>query len=157
MPRRPYHSVARERFKETLSPEAIEKVGIETGLIRRKRVMTATALFWALIQALGGQKAEYISDVLRTMNAWNDWSIQYKPFWNRLAKPAFAEFTKTLFRKLCQELAFRVLQRQRASCSSFFSAILIDDGSSFAVADGLRKVFPGRFTKIKPAAVELHA
>src|SRR6266704_317519 len=30
------------------------------------------------------------------------------------------------------------------------------DGSSFAIHDGLREVFPGRFKVVKPAAVELH-
>ena len=34
---------------------------------------------------------------------------------------------------------------------------MIQDGSSFAVKRGLRQVFPGRFTTVEPAAVELHA
>jgi hypothetical protein len=32
----------------------------------------------------------------------------------------------------------------------------MQDGSSFAIHDGLREVFPGRFKVVKPAAVELH-
>ena len=35
--------------------------------------------------------------------------------------------------------------------------IVIQDGSSFAIKDALKEVFPGRFKKVKPAAVELHA
>lgn len=34
---------------------------------------------------------------------------------------------------------------------------MLQDGSSFAIKDSLRSVFPGRFNKIKPAAVEIHA
>jgi hypothetical protein len=34
---------------------------------------------------------------------------------------------------------------------------VIQDGSSFAIHDALREVFPGRFKAVKPAAVELHA
>ncbi len=38
-----------------------------------------------------------------------------------------------------------------------FRRIIIQDGSSFAIKDALKEVFPGRFKKVKPAAVELHA
>ena len=37
-----------------------------------------------------------------------------------------------------------------------YSSIIIQDGSSFAIHDSLREVFPGRFKAVKPAAVELH-
>lgn len=37
-----------------------------------------------------------------------------------------------------------------------FSEILCHDGSSFALKDTLAKKWPGRFTKVTPAAVELH-
>ena len=37
-----------------------------------------------------------------------------------------------------------------------FRRILIQDGTSFAIHDALREVFPGRFKTVKPAAVELH-
>ncbi len=37
-----------------------------------------------------------------------------------------------------------------------FDDILLHDGTSFAVVDALQDTFPGRFTKISPAAVELH-
>lgn len=34
---------------------------------------------------------------------------------------------------------------------------MIQDGSSFAVKKALKGVFPGRFTNVEPAAIELHA
>ncbi len=37
-----------------------------------------------------------------------------------------------------------------------FTHITIHDGTSFAVKSTLKKTFPGRFTKVSPAAVELH-
>jgi len=70
---------------------------------------------------------------------------------------AFPRFMKAMFGQLSRDLVVEVLRGEQNSDASFFSDILIDDGSSFAVADGLKKVFPGRFTKVKPAAVELHA
>jgi hypothetical protein len=106
---------------------------------------------------LGAQPTQYISDVLRSLNAQQGWSLRYKPFWDRLAKRGFSEFMKTLFQRLCREMTMRVLESEAGSVASHFSDILIDDGSSFAIAAGLRKVFPGRFTKQDPASVELHA
>jgi hypothetical protein len=38
-----------------------------------------------------------------------------------------------------------------------FRNIVIHDGSSFAVKAALQTTFPGRFTMIEPAAVEVHA
>jgi hypothetical protein len=148
---------AKRRFRATLENAALEVVARKTGFVRRQRVITGASVFWALIVTVGAHCTEYISDVLRTMNAREHWSIRYKPFWNRLATAAFPRFMKSMFEKLCRELVAEVLRAERGTEASLFSEVFIDDGSSFAVADGLRKVFPGRFTKVKPAAVELHA
>ncbi len=149
-------SRAKSLFERSLSAKRLEQVARETGLVQRERVVTAASLFWALIVTVGAHATQYISDVLRTMNRREGWTVRYKPFWNRLAKRAFARFMQSMFALLCRELVTRVLRREQDCHVAYFSEILIDDGSSFAVADGLRKVFPGRFTKIKPAAVELH-
>lgn len=148
---------ARSLFRRVLGEPAIEALARATGFTqRRARVASATTVLWAVLVALGGQLTRYVSDVLRTLNAQENTALRYKPFWNRLARPAFAAFMKELFQALCRSLTMRVLERQAGSVASRFSDILIDDGSSFAVADALAQVFPGRFTKVKPAAVELH-
>jgi Transposase DDE domain len=100
---------------------------------------------------------EYISDVLRTLNAQEGWALRYKPFWNRLADQSFPKLMRTLFRQLCSDLAVQVLEGEIDNVAHQFSHIFIDDGSSFAIARGLQHVFPGRFTTKTPAAVELHA
>jgi hypothetical protein len=33
---------------------------------------------------VGAHPLEYISDVLRTLNQREGWSLRYKPFWNRI-------------------------------------------------------------------------
>lgn len=158
MPKRNCH-IERERalFRRVLCNTAIEALARETRFAqRRARVASSTSVLWALLLAVGGQLTRYISDVLRTLNARERTTLRYKPFWNRLARPGFPAFTKALFQQLCCSLTTRVLERQAGGVASRFSDILVDDGSSFAVADGLDDVFPGRFTKIKPAAIELH-
>ncbi|WP_422446306.1 MULTISPECIES: hypothetical protein [unclassified Endozoicomonas] len=44
----------------------------------------------------------------------------------------------------------------QASPFSEFEHILIQDGSSQAVYNALKEAFPGRFSTVSPAAVELH-
>ena len=148
---------ARALFRDTLSPRALDALARENRFIRRQRVVSASGFFWAFAVTLGAHAMEYISDVLRTLNAQEGFTLRYKPFWNRLAQPAFSRFMKALFHRLCREMTARVLTQTKGGAAEFFSDILIDDGSSFAVADALRRIFPGRFTKVTPAAVELHA
>lgn len=159
MPRsRPSHiASAKRRFRSALGVGAVELVAKETRFVQRRRVITGESIFWAMTITVGAKSTQYISDVLRTLNAREGWTIRYKPLWNRLAKAAFARFMKAMFQRLCRELVSEVLRAEKGTEASFFSDVLIDDGSSFAVADGLKKVFPGRFTKHTPAAVELHA
>lgn len=49
-----------------------------------------------------------------------------------------------------------VLRTLKDSSLSRFSDAIIQDGSSFALHKALAGVFPGRFTTVSPAAVELH-
>ena len=58
--------------------------------------------------------------------------------------------------RLIGELSLKVLGFAKGRAFAEFRHIVIQDGSSFAIHDGLREVFPGRFTVVKPAAVELH-
>ena len=143
-------------FKRVLDPERMQAEARAVRFVQRQRIADASSIFWALVVTLGSQPTQYVSDVLRTLNYQRGWSLRYKPFWNRLSKPAFARFMRETFQRLCTDLVVRVLRKQ-AHARAFFSDIFIDDGTSFGVADGLQQVFPGRFTRLKPAAVELHA
>src|SRR5712671_6142079 len=58
--------------------------------------------------------------------------------------------------RLIGELTLKVLGFATGRAFAEFRHIVIHDGSSFAIHDGLREGFPGRFKAVKPAAVELH-
>jgi hypothetical protein len=60
------------------------------------------------------------------------------------------------FESMLTELCVPVLVPLRNGPFARFRDIVIQDGSSFALADGLADAFAGRFTAISPAAVELH-
>jgi len=53
-------------------------------------------------------------------------------------------------------MTLKVLGFEKGRTFAEFRHIIIQDGSSFAIHDALREVFPGRFQVVKPTAVELH-
>jgi Transposase DDE domain len=85
-----------------------------------------------------------------------DTTITYKAFYNQLAKPHFADFARTMTSRLIGDMTLKVLGFATGRPFGEFRRIILQDGSSFAIHDGLREVFPGRFKTVKPAAVELH-
>jgi hypothetical protein len=63
---------------------------------------------------------------------------------------------RRLLERTLAKMTRRVLSAGSGSKLGKFRDILLHDGSSFALKDGLKKQWPGRFTKVSPAAVELH-
>jgi hypothetical protein len=110
----------------------------------------------ALVEALGGQRVQTIADILRTFNAQNNLATQYKPFYNRLAQPAFPVFVRQVYLDVLRQLSQNMLRAALPDQLGRFADVLVQDGSSFAVHDALATTFGGRFTKVRPAAVELH-
>ena len=112
-------------------------------------------LVTCLIAVMASGTIESVADIQRRYCEWSDSNITYRAFHNQFSKPEFPEF-----------YARSASSLPRTGCSphwlfpvghSFhqFKQILIQDGSSFAVKDSLKKSFPGRFKTISPAAVEL--
>ncbi|MDP3937609.1 MAG: IS4 family transposase [Deltaproteobacteria bacterium] len=142
--------------KETLGWENLTARGRQSGHCRRLREVTPQRLVCALVEALGAQRVESVADCLRTLNAQTGLNIQYKPFHNRLVKPEFPRFMRQVFHDLLQNLSARVLRPAAGGKLAHFRDLVIQDGSSFAVHDALAQHFGGRFTAIRPAAVEIH-
>ena len=144
-------------LKAALSIRDINELGRQTGQSKRLRVVTPFRLVLTLVGAMSSGNVESIADLLREFNFQNETTTAYKAFYNRLARPAFAEFMRHVFSRLLGGLAMRTLEPEAGSALSAFEDIVIQDGSSFAIKGALRDVFPGRFTTLEPAAVELHA
>lgn len=140
----------------TLGEAQVLQVARESRWLRRLRDITPLALVVACLSTLGASKATWIADILRTFNAFTGLSIRYKPFHNQLRKAAFPEFMRRLLERTLQKMTRPVLAAGLGSKLGRFRDILLHDGSSFALKNGLKKEWPGRFTKLSPAAVELH-
>src|SRR5256884_7562663 len=149
-------SMAADKFQWVFSESLLNACGKEAKLCRRQRVITPFRLGLALTATCASQQVETIADFHCGFNALFGTTITYKAFYNQVAKPHFADFARTMTERLISEMTLKVLGFEKGRAFGEFRHIVIQDGSSFAIHDGLREVFPGRFKAIKPAAVELH-
>src|SRR6266849_2981605 len=149
-------SMVADKFQWVFSEALLNACGKEVKFCRRQRTITPFRLGLALTATCASQRVDTLADFHRGFTALFDTTITYKAFYNQLAKPHFAAFMSTTASRLIGELTLKVLGFATGRAFAEFRHIVIQDGSSFAIHDGLREVFPGRFKAVKPAAVELH-
>lgn len=148
-------SIAKWLMK-TVGEVEVERIARASGLLRRKRDITPMGLLASCISTLGVSDAKWLADIHRTFNKLTGRSVQYKPFHNQLSKKEFPRFLRLVLERALVNFTLPVLESLPKEKVSMFKDILLHDGTSFALKDALADVWPGRFTKISPAAVELH-
>ena len=149
-------SMVVDKFQWVFSESLLNACGKDTKFCRRQRIITPFRLGLALTATCASQPVETLADFHRGFNALWGTTTTYKAFYNQVAKPHFADFARTMTARLIGEMTLKVLGFAKGRVFAEFRHIVIQDGSSFAIHDGLREVFPGRFKVVKPAAVELH-
>lgn len=145
-----------KRIVGVLGETSVDETARNSGFMQRKREITPLALTVACLSTLAVGNARWLADILRTLNAQFETSVQYKPFHNQLSKEAFPEFFRQLFEQALGQLMVPVLESIPSESLAKFDDIILQDGSSMALKDSLADVWPGRFNKVSPAAVELH-
>ena len=149
-------SMVADKFQWVFSESLLNACGKDVKFCRRQRTITPFRLGLALTATCASQRVETLADFHRGFNALFDTTITYKAFYNQLAKPHFADFARTMTSRLIGDMTLKVLGFATGRPFGEFRRLILQDGSSFAIHDGLREVFPGRFKTVKPAAVELH-
>ena len=149
-------SMVADKFQWVFSEALLNTCGTDAKFCRRLRTITPFRLGLALTATCANQRVETLADFHCGFNALFGTTITYKAFYNQLAKPHFADFARTRTERLISDMTLKVLGFEKGRAFSEFRHIVLQDGSSFAIHDGLREVFPGRFQVVKPAAVELH-
>jgi len=149
-------SMVADKFQWVFSEPLLNACGKAVKFCRRQRVITPFRLGLALTATCANQRVETIADFHCGFNALFGTTVTYKAFYNQVAKPHFADFARTMTERLVGDMTLKVLGFAKGRAFAELRHIVIQDGSSFAIHDGLREVFPGRFKVVKPAAVELH-
>ena len=142
------------QITEVLDELKINKIGKKVNFCNRKRIIKPFELVMSLLTALGDKPVDAITDLHRYFVELTGTDVQYKPFHNQLSKPEFVDLMKELVNFAMKEWQQQVLGTKEEL--SKFKSIVLQDGSSFAVHDSLHETFKGRFTKISPAAIEVH-
>jgi hypothetical protein len=145
-----------DKFPWVFSEALLNACGKEAKFCRRQRVITPFRLGLALTATCASQRVDTLADFHRGFNALFATTMTYKAFYNQLAKPHFATFMGTMASRLIGDMTLKVLGFEKGRAFAEFRHIVMQDGSSFAIHDALREVFPGRFKVVKPAAGELH-
>ena len=146
-----------DKFQWVFSESLLNACGKDAKFCRRERIITPFRLGLALTATCASQRVETLADFHRGFNALWGTSITYKAFSKQVAKTHFADFARTMTARLIGEMTLKVLGFHKGQAFAALHHLVIQDGSALAIHDGLREVFPGRFTAVKPAAVELHA
>ena len=147
----------RNVLARALCVDDVNQLGRATGQAKRLRTVTPHRLFLAVVSTLASAHVESLADLLRAFNHQNGVTVAYKAFYNRLAHVGFATFMRAMLGRLIERLSVQTLTPDGHVAVARFHDIVIQDGSSFALKPTLRTTFPGRFTTIEPAAVEVHA
>jgi hypothetical protein len=149
-------SIVADKFHWVFSAPLLNACGTEVKFCRRQRIITPFRLGLALTATCASHPVETLADFHRGFNALWGTTITYKAFYHQVAKPPFADFARAMTSRLIGDMTLKVLGFVKGRALAEFRHIVLQDGSSFAIHDGLREVFPGRFKTVKPAAVELH-
>lgn len=145
-----------EKIKKLFSKQTLNSIGKDLGLLQRERKITPHRLALAVISTFSCGRIESLADIQRGFNELFNETVAYKPFHNQLTKPEFSEFMRELASLALTSLTVEVLGFKTTNKFSCFEKILLQDGTSFAVNSKLKKIYKGRFTKVSPAAVEIH-
>lgn len=148
-------NILSKKLKAVLSEKKLNKLGLQIGFAKRLRNIVPFQLVVSVIAALGEKETRHFSEIHRYFNQLTSKNVRYKPFHNQLAKPEFAQLMREVAEKVFGHWINSKLKCNHEVLSGF-EKILIQDGSSFAIHEQLKQDYPGRFTTISPAAVELH-
>ncbi len=151
-----FYSEAR-LIKQHLSEKNINKIGRETGFFKRIRKIKPFEFLVNFIQAFsGGNQINHLSDILRAYIYQSGESLAYKAWHTHLDKKEFPEFMLNILNNLVSSLSCKWLKGAKHNLLNKFDDILIQDGSSLSWHKNLKSLYPGRFTKNGPSAIELH-
>src|SRR3989442_1566930 len=135
-------SMVADKFQWVFSEPLLNACGTEVKFCRRQRIITPFRLGLALTATCASQRIETLADFHRGFNAFWGTTITYKAFYNQVAKPRFADFARTMTSRLIGDMTLKVLGFTKGRAFAEFRHIVLQDGSSFAIHDGLPRCFP---------------
>lgn len=123
----------------------------------RLRIVKPLDFILSLIAALAGDgNNTTLADLHRKFNELTGCNISYRAWAYQAKKDGLPQLVLWMWTRCLQTFSSKVLAFDERSPFAKFEHLYIYDGSSQAVYKALEDSFPGRFSKVSSAAVELH-
>lgn len=144
------------KFQAVLDEQVLNERGQALGLVQRLRLVTPFRLGLSVIGSMATQEVQTIADLHRQFNELWDLDTDYNAFYKQVDKSAAPAFFLDSLSDIMSQLSMKVLGFEAGAAFSEFNRLILQDGSSLALHQALADLFPGRFSAVSPAAVELH-
>ncbi|WP_354011300.1 IS4 family transposase [Endozoicomonas lisbonensis] len=129
----------------------------QLGFTIRQRNVHPLDFILSLIAALGGDgNSDTQADLHRKFNELTGLNVSYRSWANQAKKEALPTLILWIWLQCLEIFSRKAMAFDESSPFSVFEHILIQDGSSQAVYSALKEAFPGCFSAVSPAAVELY-
>lgn len=143
-------------LEQALGETALHDTARKLGFFARLRAITPHRLILSLLLTLATQRVETLADLHRGFVATSGVAVTYKPFFNQLAKPAFARLMQAVLARLIKHLVLQVLVVTPGSPLAEFDDVLAHDSTEFRLPDWFQARFPGRYPVKACAVAALH-
>lgn len=137
--------------------EGIDALARETQFLQRLRKIRPADLALALVSSLSAFDPRTITELHDHFMTLCEVEVDYKAFYKRLNRDSFVTFFSSLFERWLNLFLTRMIEPIPDHKLAAFDDIWLQDGSSISLRDTLADIFPGRFTRYAPAAIEIHA
>ena len=151
-----HSTIMANKFQSVLDADVLNARGKQLGFAKRERLITPFRLGLSVVASMATQQVHPIADLHRQFNELWEVESDDKAFYKQLLKAHAPEFFRTSLCHIMRQLTRKVLGFEAGEAFSEFTRFILHDGSSFALHQALAAAFPGRFTAVTPAAVELH-
>src|SRR5690242_6366063 len=131
-------SMVADKFQWVCSEPLLNACGTDVKFCRRQRVITPFRLGLALTAIGASQRVATLADFHCGFNALFGTTVTYNAFYNQVAKPLFAAFARTMAERLISDMTLQVLGVAKGHVFGELRHIVMQDGSSLAIPDGLR-------------------
>lgn len=144
-------------IRETLTsllPEAdLDRLARESGAVRRRRKVDASAMFWSVVLGFGAGKERTLAGLRRTYEGVTGQSLVPSSFYDR-----FSEGLTRMFRAVLKELMGKRVRDEGGygGVLEGFREVLAADATVVKLHRLLARRFPGTRTNSSPAAAKLH-
>lgn len=151
-------SAIRRSLLKCFSEQELNHIAEELGFTERHRDIEPLDLIMSLITCLGGDGCSKTqADLHRKFVEMTGLNVSDHSWRSQVKKPSFPMLIFWLWVRCLEMLGRRVMRFDPKSPFAQFKHVWLHDGSSQALYGALKDILPGRFKKVSPAALEMHA